>query len=425
LRQAENLCVRRRGDQIRVSQTDKLSLHQVEEEDYYWRFWANVPIYPYSKRRTIRREIIPNTIWTFDQLQGIFYVVVPIRMTVIKLEQGGLLVYAPVAPTKQCVDLVQELVAEHGEVKYIILPTISGLEHKNFVGPFARKFPQALVFVAPKQWSFPVNLPLTWLGFPPQRTQVLPADSSQTPFADEFDYAILGDIDLRLGQFEEVAFFHKRSQTLLVTDSIVSIPDRPPEIIEQDLLPLLFHARENGQEAMIDTSEDRLRGWQRICLFAMYFRSSVLDIPSLGKILKNAWRSPHKSAQNYWGLYPFQWQPNWQDAFRRLRQNGQLLVAPILQTLILNRAPKETLEWADTVASWNFNQVIPCHFAAPVAATPTEFRRAFNFLEADHQLDSSANLPEADLVTLKKIDAFLYKPGIVPPPQLPVREMGK
>ncbi|PSB11484.1 hypothetical protein C7B62_05370 [Pleurocapsa sp. CCALA 161] len=393
--------------------TNKLSHNQIKDRQYHWRFWANVPIYPYSKRRTIRQEILPNTIWTFDQLQGIFYVVVPIRMTVIRLDQGGLLVYAPVAPTQQCIDLVQELVAEHGEVKYIILPTISGLEHKYFVGPFARKFPQATVFVAPKQWSFPVNLPLSWLGFPPQRTQVLPTDSSQTPFADEFDYAILGDIDLRLGQFEEVAFFHKRSQTLLVTDSIVSIPNRPPEIIEQDLFPLLFHARENGREQITDTPENRLKGWQRICLFAMYFRSSVLDIPSLGKIFQDAWRSPNKSAQAYWGLFPFQWQPNWQDAFAQLRQDGRLLVAPILQTLILNRAPKETLAWADKVASWNFQRVISCHFTAPVAATSTEFRRAFNFLQAD----SLDKLPEADLATLKKIDAFLYKPGIVPPPQ--------
>jgi len=57
----------------------------------------------------------------------------------------------------------QELVAEHGDVSYIILPTVSGLEHKVFVGPF-RCFPHALVFVAPNQWSFPLNLPLSWLA---------------------------------------------------------------------------------------------------------------------------------------------------------------------------------------------------------------------------------------------------------------------
>ena len=398
-----------------MSQVNKLSHNRLTGKKYHWRFWFDVPIYPYSKRRTIRREVLPDTIWTFDQLQGIFYVVVPIRMTIIRLETGGLLVYAPVSPTPQCIDLVRELEAKYGEVKYIILPTISGLEHKNCVGPFARQFDRALVYVAPKQWSFPVDLPLSWLGFPPKRTFVLPANSSETPFANEFDYAILGDIDLRLGQFEEVAFLHKRSRTLLVTDTIVSIPLTPPQIIEEDLFPLLFHARENGREEIVDTPENRLKGWQRICLFSMYFRSSVLNVPSLGKTLRDALRSPNKSARAYWGLFPFRWQTNWQDAFSQLRQDGRLLVAPILQTLILNRAPKATIDWANTVAAWDFERIIPCHFSAPVATTPAEFRRAFNFLKADCN-----NLPEADLETLQKIDAVLYKPGIVPPPQPPL-----
>lgn len=393
----------------------ELSHEKRNSQDYHWRFWANVPIYPYSKRRTIRQEVLKDTIWTFDQLQGIFYVVVPIRMTVIKLEFGGLLVYAPVAPTPECIRLVRELVDHHGDVKYIILPTISGLEHKNCVGPFARHFPDSQVYVAPNQWSFPVKLPLSWLGFPRKRTHILPEDSSLTPFSDEFDYEILGDIDLRLGQFEEVAFFHKRSQTLLVTDSIVSIPTTPPKIVEQDLYPLLFHARDSGTEVIADTPENRIRGWQRICLFAMYFRSSVLDIPSVLQTFKDAWRSPNKSAKAYWGLYPFQWQVNWEECFNTLRNDGRLLVAPILQTLILNRAPVETLAWADRVARWNFNRIIPCHFDAPVNTNPQEFRQAFSFLSQD---SDQRHIPEADLQTLKNIDAFLYKPGLVPPPKI-------
>ena len=399
-----------------MSQEKRELKHQKKDsQDYHWRFWANVPIYPYSKKRTIRQEVLKDTIWIFDQLQGIFYVVVPIRMTVVKLESGGLLVYAPVAPTPQCIRLVRELVERHGEVKYIILPTISGLEHKNCVGPFARKFPQAQVYVAPRQWSFPVNLPLSWLGFPAKRTHILPQDSSLTPFSDEFDYAILGDIDLRLGQFEEVAFFHKRSQTLLVTDSIVSIPATPPKIVEQDLYPLLFHARDSGTDAIVDTQGNRIRGWQRICLFAMYFRSSVLDVPSIIQTFKDAVRSPNKSAKAYWGLFPFRWKVNWEDCFNTLRDDGRLLVAPILQTLILNRAPVATLAWVDRVVSWNFKQIIPCHFDAPVATNPQEFARAFAFLSPNA---NSGSLPEADLQTLKTIDAFLYKPGIVPPPKI-------
>ncbi|WP_425215578.1 DUF4336 domain-containing protein [Tumidithrix helvetica] len=381
--------------------------------DFSWAFWHIVPLYPYGKRRTIRQEAIANAVWTFDQLQGIFYVVVPIRMTVVKLDRGGLLVYAPVAPTTECIRLVKELVAEHGDVKYIILPTASGLEHKVFVGPFARCFPNAQVFVAPDQWSFPLNLPLSWLGLPPKRTQVLPQDSRQAPFADQFDYAILDSIHLGLGKFTEVAFFDKRSRTLLVTDMVISIPQDPPAIVQVDPYPLLFHAKDRASDLVEDTQANRRKGWQRIALFAMYFRSSVLDVMPWGEAFRDAAQASDRSKKAYFGLFPFQWKPNWQQAFEALRGNGRLLVAPILQTLILNRAPKETLDWADRVASWNFQQIIPCHFDAPIAASPQQFRQAFAFLEK--QASAHTFFPQEDVQLLREIDRSLHKRGILPP----------
>ena len=60
--------------------------------DWSWSFWPLVPLYPYGRRRTLRSEVVKDTIWTFDQVQGILYTVVPIRMTVVKLNQG-LLIY--------------------------------------------------------------------------------------------------------------------------------------------------------------------------------------------------------------------------------------------------------------------------------------------------------------------------------------------
>src|ERR687886_2752845 len=224
--------------------------------DLSWPFWPVVPLYPYGRRRTLREEVVKDTVWTFDQLQGILYVVVPIRMTVVKLEAGGLLVYAPIAPTKECIRLVKELEAKHGEVKYIILPTASGLEHKVFVGPFARQFPASQVFVTANQWSYPVNLPLGWLGFPTKRTQVLPESSGDAPFGDEFDYEVLS-INLGRGSFEEVALLHKRSRTLLLTDSVLSVPEKPPEIVQLDPYPLLFHARDNAFDVVEDSEANR------------------------------------------------------------------------------------------------------------------------------------------------------------------------
>ncbi|MEC4986791.1 MAG: DUF4336 domain-containing protein [Oscillatoria sp. PMC 1068.18] len=391
--------------------------------DLSWRYWFTLPIYPYSKRRTIRREVVKNTIWTFEQIQGIFYVVVPIRMTVVKMKQGGLLIYAPVAPTPECIRLVKELEAEHGCVQYIILPTISGLEHKVFVGPFARKFPNAEVFVAPNQWSFPVNLPLSWLGFPPKRTQILPEDSSETPFADEFDYAILGKIALGPGSFAEVAFFHRISRTLLVTDSVLSIPEDPPAIAQLDPYPLLFHAKDRAADLVVDNQANRRKGWHRIALFAMYFQPSVLETLPWTQVFKEASQAPDRSKKAYYGLFPFRWKPNWQRSFAALRGEGRLFVAPILQTLILNRAPQETLAWANRVANWNFQRIISCHLHSPIEAGSQQFREAFSFLEKHPTFNvgsfniNTYPLPEADFQLLQDIDKNLNKYGIVPPPK--------
>jgi hypothetical protein len=358
----------------------------------------------------MRREVVPETIWTFEQVQGIFYVVVPIRMTVVKLATGGLLVYAPVAPTGECWELVNELVALHGDVKYIILPTISGLEHKVFVGPFARKFPQAQVWVTPDQWSFPVNLPLSWLGLPHERTQILPADSRQTPFGDEFDYAILDTIDLGPGQFAEVAFFHRRSRTLLVTDTLISLPISPPTILELEPYPLLFHARDRASDPIVDTPAHRLTGWQRICLFALYFQPSVLEIRNWGETLHAASTAPARSKRDYFGIYPFDWQTDWHPKFVELQDNGRLFVAPILQTLILNRAPQQTIAWVDRITQWQFDRIIPCHFEAPITTTPQAFRSAFAFLEG---CPDPLELPTADTRLLRQIDRQLVRWRII------------
>jgi len=389
-----------------------------DPKDFSWSFWPAVPIYPYGRRRTIRREVVKDSVWTFDQLQGIFYVVVPIRMTVVKLDAGGLLVYAPVAPTRECIRLLQELVAEHGDVKYIILSTISGIEHKTFVGPFARYFTLAQVFVAPKQWSFPFNLPLSWLGLPAKRTQVLPEDSSQAPFGDQFDYAILGAIELGPGRFSEVVFLDKRSHTLLVTDCVVSVPEEPPAIVQLEPYPLLFHAKDNASDIIVDNQANRRKGWQRISLFALFFQPQALGVFPWGEVFRNAFTAAERSKKAYFGLYPFKWKENWQQSFTALRGEGRLFVAPILQALILNRAPKETLAWADRVASWDFQRIIPCHFDSPIAAQPYQFRQAFSFLEKQPMQVAgyrSHTLPEEDFKLLRNIDVGLEKLAIVPP----------
>jgi hypothetical protein len=397
------------------------SLARTRNKEQSWWFWFLVPLHPYRYRRTLRREVVPDTIWTFDQLQGILYTIVPIRMTVVKLSAGGLLVYAPIAPTRECIQLVQELEAAHGAVRYILLPTASGLEHKVFVPACARCFPDAQIYIAPHQWSFPLNLPLPWLGFPQQRTHILPANSAEAPFADDFDYAML-DIDLGKGSFGEVALFHRRSHSLLVTDTVLSVPQDPPEILQLNPYPLLFHARDSAMEAIEDSEMNRRKGWQRIALFAIYFRPSVLQTSGLVQAIRDGLKAPNHSKKAYFGWFPFQWQPGWERSFQALRGQGRPFVAPILQTLILDHDPRAVLDWANRVCQWNFERIIPCHFDAPIATTPQAFRKAFAVFELSFSTQATFGstckpLPVADVEFIRKLEENLDRWGITTPPE--------
>lgn len=81
--------------------------------------------------------------------------------------------------------LLKELEAP---VEYIILPTFA-YEHKIFVGPFSRKFPRAQVWVAPRQWSWPLNLPLEFFGI--FRAKILRDEDPTAPWADEIEHKVL------------------------------------------------------------------------------------------------------------------------------------------------------------------------------------------------------------------------------------------
>jgi hypothetical protein len=387
--------------------------------DWSWPFWPAVPLYPYGQRQTLQVEIVPEWIWTFEQIQGLLSVVTPIRMTVVRLESGGFLIYAPVAPTPECVRMLNGLVALYGEVKYIILPTVSGVEHKVFAGPFARCYPRAQVFVAPHQWSFPLDLPLTWLGLPWGRTQRLPQDPKQAPFYADFDYAILGPIGLGVGPFEEVAFFHRSTGTLLVTDTVLSVSVEPPAVVQLDPYPLLYHAKDGVTDPIVDAPSQRRKGWQRIALFSFYFRPAAVEIAGMKESIREAKLAPDRSVRNYFGWFPYRWRSDWEVSFERLSQGERVRVAPILQELILNRAPQETLAWADRVATWDFQRIVPCHFAAPIAAGPVAFRSAFAFLEVG-KLEMAGEIEAGeseDLQVLRQIEAGLLRVRAMPAAQ--------
>ncbi len=374
-----------------------------------WPWWPLLPLYPYGRRRTLVRELLPETIWGFEQLQGIFYVAVPIRMTVLRLREG-LLLYAPVPPTAELRRELQRLEGRYGPVRTIVLPTSSGLEHKLAVPAMARAFPAATVWVSPRQWSFPLNLPAAWLGFPPARTRVL--FEQGLPHSDELDWHPLGPLDLGLGTFLEVACFHRASGALLVTDALVAIPPDPPALFEADPTALLFHARERGDEPLLDSPERRRRGWRRLVLFASYLRPDAVRVPPFGEVIAQAFRPGLRRPAAYFGLYPFRWVSGWEGEFERFLADGQprLQVAPVLERLVFPRARTALVRWLRELAAIdNLRWLVPAHYSAPLACGPADLATLADDLEARPWAPS-----EGPWRFLAELDSTLVRWKLVP-----------
>lgn len=360
---------------------------------YYWDLssvaFSLLPLFPGLRRKTLLQEVSPNKIWTLDQVQGVINVNVPVRAVVVKLAAGGLLVYNPVAPTAECIEMVRRLEKEHGPVKFILLATL-GLEHKAFFGPFCRNFPNAEVYAQAGQWSFPFNLPNAFVGFP-VHTKDLPTNIDEAPWKEDFDQAVLGPLRFKsVGGFGETALYHRSTKTLLVTDTVVLVADRPAAILEEDPRALLYHSRDSQADPVVDTEEARLKGWRRMALFGLTFFPSGIEVKDLVEAvlqLPSLPRESHLLGQGAvpidGGLYLWKWKTSELSSFQALQ--GGLLVAPILRSLILNREPEVVLAWADQISSWAIERIIPAHLENNIAANGEDFRRAFAFLRGEKE----------------------------------------
>lgn len=59
--------------------------------------------------------------------------------------------------------------------------------------------------------SFPIGLPLSWLGFGGRPTKEIPASSADAPWSADLDHEVLGPFFSKDGSggYGETAFFHK------------------------------------------------------------------------------------------------------------------------------------------------------------------------------------------------------------------------
>lgn len=392
-----------------------------------------------TRRATVEECIIPDTMWTHDQVQGVVNVNVPVRQTTIKLKDGGLWVHNPVAPTPQLLEMMHELEAEHGPVRHIVLGTVA-LEHKATFGAFCRKFKKATVWVQPGQWAFPVNLPIDALGVTQRGTlfRELPVPGRHVSnsifkptekygfpeWKDEIDYEVLGPFTFEsVGAFSETAFYHKASKSLLVTDTVVSVDKNPPPIIQEDPRALLFHARDNITEVVQDTPENRERGWRRMVQFGLVFFPAQINVVGAGEALAEA-RNIDPSMRNLgddavpWNLYPWTWNGS-DDKFNfdTISEGGKLFCPPILTKLILDREPIGTLAWVDRVCERfpEMKRIVPCHLNNNVHASANDFYHAFDSLRSTPANPVPQRALPEDLALLQKASDILTDLHVVGP----------
>jgi hypothetical protein len=370
------------------------------------------PLYGEAYRKTIKRPLggsktntttttasitnnddNTNSIWALEQNLELGPLQTPVRCTVIRLNDGTLWVHAPLAPTQEFFDLVESCAtgsssssSSNGDsrnaVAHVVVPTYA-LEHKVFVKDALQRWPNAQLWTSPGQFSFPFAGVSDEFVFGKAVSGVLDGYSSSSssssaansqkilpPWSDEIEYASLEAGTFNIGgkptTLCETAFFHKASKSLIVTDAVARIPISVPPLNDSEQL-LLISKRSTSDPMPEDTPQSRLDGWEKTALLVSYFfpEHEELDPQNPGVVT---------------------WTEGWHDNFNALA--GRLIVPPVVRTLIYAQNPARVQQWVDQIVDekkqgWDFEQIIPAHFEAPIAATPKEFAAAFQFLQDD------------------------------------------
>jgi hypothetical protein len=154
-------------------------------------------------------EFAPGRVWTYEEAFRFLGTPVGARMTIVRLNDGGLWVHSPLDVGEAVLRQIDAL----GPVRAIVAPAVG---HFRRVNAFRRQFPEARLYVSPglakRRFASPIDGVL--------------GDTPPAEWAGEIDQVVM-----RGHWFmDEVDFLHRASRTLILTDLLISIHADSPWI---------------------------------------------------------------------------------------------------------------------------------------------------------------------------------------------------
>lgn len=226
-------------------------------------------------------EYVPGQIWLLEYPVRFAGMELFGRTTIIRLENGELIVHDPCVVIENIKDQINDL----GVVKYIIAP---GTYHHLYVAEFQEAYPDAETFLCPGLESKRPDLKFDWLL----------GNKVDNRWADVLEQVLLQGTR----HITEVAFFHKPSDTLILVDLLENIGDdyqHQAGLLLRFYWKVIFRMWNNpkaapeyqlgwGNKEIVKAGLNKILSWDAKRLILSHGENIEGDV---NQILRKAWKS--------------------------------------------------------------------------------------------------------------------------------------
>lgn len=158
------------------------------------------------------QEYEPGTIWVREHPVHFFGMDIRSRVTVVRLSDGTLLVHSPCEMDAEDIAYIGNL----GPVSCIVAP---GSYHFSFVESAQKAFPEAETWICPGVERKKPDIAFDWML----------GDRPDPRWEKDIDQVLVRGNRM----ISEVAFFHRKSRTLILVDMIENVTDSTPGVCWQ------------------------------------------------------------------------------------------------------------------------------------------------------------------------------------------------